>query len=207
MYTVCPSTLSGTVHAPASKSETHREFILSAPACGTSVIKNPLESADTKATLRGISALGAKVERNGSDVIITGGCLHAADEVIDCGNSGTTLRFLTVVAARLKGTTRFTGDDSLMKRPMQPLLDALSASCGAEFSFDEGVLSVTGSLREPCTAEIRGGYFIAVCFCSAYRGHSGEINHAACLITLCGYDRLRTRKEGGFALKKLQMNS
>ena len=156
MYTVYPSTISGTVHAPASKSETHREFILSALACGTSVIKNPLESADTKATLRGISALGAKVERNGSDVKITGGCLHAADEVIDCGNSGTTLRFLTAVAARLKGTTRFTGDDSLMKRPMQPLLDALSASCGAEFSFDDGILSVTGSLREPCTAEIRG---------------------------------------------------
>ena len=156
MYTVYPSTISGTVHAPASKSETHREFILSALACGTSVIKNPLESADTKATLRGISALGAKVERNGSDVIITGGTLHVAEEIIDCGNSGTTLRFLTAVAARLEGTTRFTGDESLMKRPMQPLLDALSASCGAEFSFDEGILSVTGSLREVCCVEIRG---------------------------------------------------
>ncbi|HJJ38878.1 MAG TPA: 3-phosphoshikimate 1-carboxyvinyltransferase [Methanocorpusculum sp.] len=156
MYTVYPSKIFGTVRAPASKSETHREYVLSALAHGTSVIRNPLVSADTEATLCGIAALGANVVRNGSDVIITGGFLHAADDVIDCGNSGTTVRFLTGVASRICGTTRFTGDKSLMKRPMQPLLDALSASCGAEFSFEDGILSVTGSSREAVCAEIRG---------------------------------------------------
>ncbi|HJJ30885.1 MAG TPA: 3-phosphoshikimate 1-carboxyvinyltransferase [Methanocorpusculum sp.] len=156
MYTVYPSKISGTVRAPASKSETHREYVLSALARGTSVIRHPLVSADTEATLRGIAALGANVVRDGSDVIITGGFLHAADDVIDCGNSGTTLRFLTAAASRLSGTTRFTGDESLMKRPMQPLLDSLSASCGAVFSFEDGILSVTGSSREAVCAEICG---------------------------------------------------
>ena len=153
-YRIAPSKISGTVRAPPSKSETHREMILSALSSGTSVLHNPLISYDTEATLSGIQALGAVISRDGDVLRITGGDLHAADTCIDCRNSGTTLRLLTGVAARLSGTTRFTGDSSLMHRPMRPLLSALE-SCGAAVSVEGDCISVTGPVK-PGTAEIRG---------------------------------------------------
>ena len=153
-YRIVPSKISGTVRAPPSKSETHREMILSALSSGTSVLHNPLISYDTEATLSGIQALGAVISRDGDVLRITGGDLHAADTCIDCRNSGTTLRLLAGVAARLSGTTRFTGDSSLMHRPMRPLLSALE-SCGAAVSVEGDCISVTGPVK-PGTAEIRG---------------------------------------------------
>ena len=153
-YRIAPSKISGTVRAPPSKSETHREMILSALSSGTSVLHNPLISYDTEATLSGIQALGAVISRDGDTLRISGGDLHAADTCIDCKNSGTTLRLLAGVAARLSGTTRFTGDSSLMRRPMRPLLSALE-SCGAAVSVEGDCISVTGPVK-PWTAEIRG---------------------------------------------------
>lgn len=151
---VVPSQISGTVRAPASKSETHREFVLSALASGTSVVRHPLLSADTLATLKGLEALGARVCSSCATVAITGGNLHAADCIVDCGNSGTTLRMLVAVAAGLAGTTRFTGDASLMARPMAPLLSALE-SCGALVAREGNVISVTGPIS-PRRVDIAG---------------------------------------------------
>ncbi|MDO5846780.1 MAG: 3-phosphoshikimate 1-carboxyvinyltransferase [Methanocorpusculum sp.] len=153
-YRIAPSKISGTVCAPPSKSETHREMILSALSSGTSVLHNPLISYDTEATLSGIQALGAVVSQDGDTLRISGGNLHAADTCIDCKNSGTTLRLLAGVAARLSGTTRFTGDSSLMHRPMQPLLSALE-SCGAGVSVEGDCISVTGPVTSGA-AKIRG---------------------------------------------------
>lgn len=153
-YRIVPPKISGTVCAPPSKSETHREMILSALSSGTSVLHNPLISYDTEATLSGIQALGAVISRDGDVLRITGGDLHAADTCIDCKNSGTTLRLLAGVAARLSGTTRFIGDSSLMHRPMRPLLSALE-SCGAAVSVEGDCISVTDPVK-PGTAEIRG---------------------------------------------------
>lgn len=143
--TIFPSHISGTIRAPSSKSATHREFILSAIACGTSVISYPLHSADTLATLKGIQALGAQVCCSSNVVSITGGNLHSAQEIIDCRNSGTTLRMLVSLAATLNGTTRFTGDASLMNRPMEPLILALK-SCGATIVRENNIISVTGPI-------------------------------------------------------------
>ena len=154
MHQVQKSELSGVIRAPPSKSETHREIILSALSCGTSVLKNPLVSSDTAATLRGVQAFGAVVSEADGLLTITGGNLHAAESCIDCGNSGTTLRLLTGLASTLSGTTEFTGDSSLMHRPMQPLLSALEA-LGAEISVEKNIISVTGPAAAG-TAEIRG---------------------------------------------------
>ncbi|MDO5846187.1 MAG: 3-phosphoshikimate 1-carboxyvinyltransferase [Methanocorpusculum sp.] len=154
---VSRSELRGVCAAPPSKSHTHRAYMLAAMAAGTSKISSPLFGADTDATLAAVEALGAKVTRAGDDVFITGGNLHAADGVIDCKNSGSSMRMLAGIAARLPGTTAFTGDASLCGRPMKPLLDAL-AELGARVESAGGCapFSVTGPVAG-ATVHISGG--------------------------------------------------
>ena len=153
------SKVSGTVHAPPSKSHTHRAFLLAALSHGVSRVTSPLLGEDTCATLAAVAALGAEVSRDGDTITIRGGNLHAPNFTtppIDCKNSGTSLRMLTGIASRLAGTTRFTGDASLCSRPMQPLLDAV-VQLGAEVSSAGGCapVSVTGP-ASGCEASIRG---------------------------------------------------
>ena len=125
---VKPSKLSGQIRAPPSKSYTHRAFIVAALADGESRIRNPLLSLDTKATIEGIKSLGAKVRQKGNEWIVrgTGGRIEPKTEVIDAMNSGTTLRILTAVAALSKTPVELTGDQSLLRRPMGALIDALN---------------------------------------------------------------------------------
>lgn len=119
------ATVSGTVHAPPSKSYTHRAFLLAALSGGPCLVSRPLLSEDTEATLAGLEAFGAEVLREGDVLRITSSRLSLPSREIDARNSGTTLRLLTGTAALLRGTTVLTGDASLRKRPMGPLLDAL----------------------------------------------------------------------------------
>jgi 3-phosphoshikimate 1-carboxyvinyltransferase len=133
----------GRVSAPPSKSHTHREILLAALSPGTSRISSPLLCGDTGRTLAAITALGAAVRFDGTDVIISGGNLHPPEKVIDCGNSGTLFRFLAGIASRLSGTTCLTGDSSLRSRPVKPLLAAV-ADLGADVSLENGCISVTG---------------------------------------------------------------
>ena len=137
--------LKGTVQAPPSKSHTHRAYMLAALSSGISHIKSPLFGEDTNATLDAVKMLGAEVTVNGDEVTISGGNLHAADNIIDCKNSGSSIRMLAGIAAGLTGKTSFTGDASLCKRPMLPLLDALK-ELGAEVESENGCapFSVTG---------------------------------------------------------------
>ncbi|MDU9376565.1 3-phosphoshikimate 1-carboxyvinyltransferase [Methanocorpusculaceae archaeon Sp1] len=142
---VSHSKLRGIAAAPPSKSHTHRAFILAALAEGTSVVSSPLFGEDTTATLDAVEALGAGVSRAKDSVIISGGALHPSVKIIDCKNSGTSIRILAGTAAQLHGTTSFTGDASLCSRPMKPLLDAL-AELGVAVSSQDGCapFSVTG---------------------------------------------------------------
>ena len=151
---ISPSVLAGTVKVPASKSETHREYVISALTAGTSTIFNPLVSSDTDATLNGLELLGATVRKSEHRIDITGGTLHASSTVINACNSGTTLRFLLAVAALCRGTTRFTGDASLMARPIDPLLTALK-TLGARIQKSATMIAVTGPIT-PGRVFIRG---------------------------------------------------
>lgn len=145
-YIIKPSKVNGNIWAPPSKSHTHRQFILAALSSGSSRITNPLLSDDTYATLTAMKSFGAQVsyDDKNNQILISGGKLHSPESIVDCKNSGTTLRILTSVAAHLKGTTTFTGDDSLSRRPMRELLDALS-DAGAKISSNDGKLPVTVS--------------------------------------------------------------
>jgi len=124
---VSQSTVGGTVQAPPSKSYTHRA-ILAAGYAGGATVSDPLVSADTKATMRAVEAYGGTVERHDDHLAVSGfdGRPEVPDDVIDCANSGTTMRLVTATAGLGDGLTVLTGDDSLRSRPQGPLLDAIS---------------------------------------------------------------------------------
>ena len=129
--------LKGAVSSPPSKSHTHRAFFLSAMADGESRVTNCLMSDDTISTLKATESMGASVRRKGNDVRITGGRLHAPLGTVDAGNSGTTMRIFSGIASMFDEWVTIDGDSSLRKRPMGPLLDALS-QMGVECSSDGG---------------------------------------------------------------------
>jgi 3-phosphoshikimate 1-carboxyvinyltransferase len=121
------SSIKGEVFAPPSKSYTHRAITLAALS-KESIVRRPLISADTLATVRASEMFGASVEIEEDRLIIHGvnGKPNVPDNVIDAANSGTTLRFMTAVAALTNGITVLTGDASLRTRPNGPLLQVLN---------------------------------------------------------------------------------
>jgi 3-phosphoshikimate 1-carboxyvinyltransferase len=115
------------VTVPGSKSITHRMLIAAALANGMSTLKNALASEDTRFTIEALRQMGIQVEVNGTDVNIIGkgGHLEPCRAPIYLGNSGTSMRLLTAVAALGKGTYMLTGNARMQTRPIKDLLDAL----------------------------------------------------------------------------------
>jgi len=118
------------VSAPPSKSYTHRAYTIATLANGVSTIHNPLRAGDTDSTLSVCKSFGAEVIEEPDRVKITGtnGVEITPVEDVFVGNSGTTIRLFTSIAALTKEGVRTVlfGDESVNQRPMQPLLDALS---------------------------------------------------------------------------------
>lgn len=145
---VLPSRIDGTLRAPPSKSETHRAYLLAAQSDLPCRVRSPLRSEDTQATLSCLHDLGARLHLQDDDVQFLPAPLRAPTQALDCRNSGTTLRLLTVAAARLGHDVVLTGDESLRSRPNGPLLDALMG-LGARVSSLDGKAPITvrGPLR------------------------------------------------------------
>lgn len=119
--------LKGEITSPPDKSISHRAAILSAISRGESRIKNFLMAADTLSTLNALRALGVRVEE-GKDITVYGSGLHGLKEpphIIDCGNSGTTMRLLSGLLAGNPFFSVLTGDESLTKRPMGRIITPL----------------------------------------------------------------------------------
>lgn len=145
---VSKSTLSGIIACPPNKSYTHRAIFLASLA-GNSTVKDALLSDDTLATMQACRALGAEMRVSGSAVEVkTPINLDSEPAPIDAKNSGTTIRIAAALAALCPGEAKLTGDSSLQKRPMQPLLDALDGM-GARCSSQGGTppLAVRGVAR------------------------------------------------------------
>jgi 3-phosphoshikimate 1-carboxyvinyltransferase len=127
------SKIGGSVRCPSSKSYSHRTIAIASLAERQSTVTNALLARDTLATLAGCRALGAEIKLEGTTVKVKG--MHAFDppqNVINAENSGTTIRIMTAMSGLVRtGHTVLTGDESLRKRPMQPILDAL-AQLGVE---------------------------------------------------------------------------
>lgn len=148
---VSPGSVHGTVRAAPSKSYTHRAFLLGLLAEGTTRVSDPLLSEDPLATLDVIQVLGARAQTNeGTVTIASDGHVRAPTRVLDCMNSGTTMRLASAIASLAPGEATLTGDASLRKRPMGPLLAALE-SLGVKTGSTEGRPPVT--VRGP----MRGG--------------------------------------------------
>jgi 3-phosphoshikimate 1-carboxyvinyltransferase len=120
-------TLSGEVAVPGSKSFTHRMLIAAALSDGTCEIVNPLISEDTALTRQGLSQMGILIEDQDKALRVHGGggTLKPSDLPIYLGNSGTSMRLLTAVAALGTGTYTLTGTSRMAQRPIQDLVDAL----------------------------------------------------------------------------------
>ncbi|EKD27433.1 MAG: 3-phosphoshikimate 1-carboxyvinyltransferase, partial [uncultured bacterium] len=132
------STLKGIVAVPGSKSHTIRSIVIGLLGEGTSTIINPLMSADTISCIEGAGTLGARVTISETDPKIititgTGKNFKNTSDLIDVGNSGTSLSLLTSAAALFGKKIIFDGDDSIRSRPMLPLLLSLK-DLGAQVS-------------------------------------------------------------------------
>jgi 3-phosphoshikimate 1-carboxyvinyltransferase len=117
------------LRAPASKSVTNRLLVVAALAEGESRLRGPLASDDTHAMRDAVTALGAAVEDRADGWLVrgTGGRLTAPAAPIDARLSGTTMRFVTALAALADGRVTVTGRAPLLRRPMEPLAAALRA--------------------------------------------------------------------------------
>jgi len=141
--------LIGEVSAPPSKSYTQRIVIAAALSHGVSKVSKPLYSEDTEATLRAVTALGAKVKAARDCWAIQGAeSLRASKEPIDCGESGATLRFMVPIAALADGTSKLTFQGSIARRPVEPLIESLK---------DLGAEAYVGKLGARDTVIVSGG--------------------------------------------------
>lgn len=155
---ITPRRLSGVVTPPPSKSLAHRWILAAALAAGTSVVKNVAFSEDIEATLRCMEALGASWETREDRLQIAGiggeRRLFGDLPQFDCGESGSTLRFLIPIALTVDQGGVFTGRGRLMERPQQPYFDLFDRR-GISYALEDGTLTVRGSLS-PGEYRLRG---------------------------------------------------
>lgn len=150
---IAPHPLSGAVTPPASKSMAHRLIIAAALGGGISTIHNVSTSKDIEATLRCMAAMGTGVEQADNHTLRIHGLGHSVPQRFDpaqllhfdCGESGSTLRFLIPIALAVVGGGVFTGQGRLMERPQQPYFD-LFVEKGISYQLEDGVLTVQGRL-------------------------------------------------------------
>ena len=149
---VYPGNLQGTVTIPPSKSDAHRAVICAALSRGVSKIA-PIElSEDITATLRAVETLGVSVRLEENVLTVDGSALGTArSRELDCGESGSTLRFFIPIAAALGLPVRFTGRGRLPQRPLGTYLECLPPA---------GVnCQSTGGLPFSIHGKLQGGRF------------------------------------------------
>ena len=149
------------VTIPGSKSYTHRALIVSALADGESVLINALQSEDTGYTIQGLEKLGVQVfwKEDLLHVLGKGGKLRSGEERIFVGNSGTSMRFLTALAALKNGRTLLDGSERMRNRPIGDLLEGLRTLGARAYSKEGGgcpPVVVESQGLKGGTAKIRG---------------------------------------------------
>jgi 3-phosphoshikimate 1-carboxyvinyltransferase len=148
------SKLQGKVLIPGSKSHTIRAVAIASLASGQSLIHNPLDSSDTQSAVACYRALGAGIDTSAPklwEITGTGGKITPPSEIIDVGNSGTTLRIAMGSAAlgQADRSITFTGDEQIQTRPVGPLMEALNelgAKCTSLKNKGMVPVEITGKL-------------------------------------------------------------
>ena len=149
--TIESALLRGAVTPPPSKSQAHRALIAAALSGGVSTISHLRPSQDISATLSCLSALGAYGEEISADTWQIHGLGNSIPQAgpipsLDCGESGSTLRFLIPVALAVVGGGSFTGRGRLMERPQEPYFRIFEEK-GIAFGKKDGTLTVEGKLE------------------------------------------------------------
>lgn len=139
-----PTSPCGEIQAPASKSVAHRMLICAALAKGKSTLCINKTSEDIEATARCLEAIGVAIEKNGTAWTVTPPCEFSKTATLDCGESGSTLRFMLPVVAALGIEATFIGHGRLLSRPIADLTDEMKRH-GITFA-DGGSLSISGKL-------------------------------------------------------------
>jgi 3-phosphoshikimate 1-carboxyvinyltransferase len=123
---------------PGDKSISHRAILFGALAVGETRVTGLLDAEDVHATRGAVARLGATVRQEGREVVVTPAeALREPDDVIDCGNSGTSLRLLSGVLAGVPGLSVLTGDASLRRRPVRRVVEPLRRM-GADLTARDG---------------------------------------------------------------------
>jgi 3-phosphoshikimate 1-carboxyvinyltransferase len=131
--------LGGSVTIPGSKSHTIRAFFIASLADGESILRDPLVSKDAVSAVSACRAFGAEIKEEEGLFRVKGfgRTPRVPDNVIDVGNSGTTMLFAISTASLARGVTVLTGDGQIRRRPAGPLLEALN-NLGAEVFSTKG---------------------------------------------------------------------
>lgn len=170
--------LAGEFLPPPDKSISHRAVILSCLAEGRSVVRNFLRAEDTESTMNAFRALGIGIEDEGHRLLINGKGLRGLSEpsdVIDCGNSGTTIRLVTGVLSGNPFFSVLSGDSSLRNRPMARVINPLS-QMGARITARAGnrypPLAIKGGELMPlkymmpvASAQVKSSLLLAGLYC------------------------------------------
>lgn len=132
--------LHGRIRVPGDKSISHRALLLAAKSDRDLEVRNLNPGRDVAATLQALRDLGARIERDGATARVYGGtALRDPAGMIDCMNSGSTARMVMGLCAGANLRARFDGDESLRRRPMEPVAAHLRAF-GARIETTNGTL-------------------------------------------------------------------
>jgi 3-phosphoshikimate 1-carboxyvinyltransferase len=180
------SRLKGTVAIPGSKSHTIRAVAIASLAEGASLIREPLVSSDTRAAVTCYRALGADIDTSDPKcwkVSGTGGRISTPEEIIDVGNSGTTLRVAmgSAALAAEDQSVRFTGDEQIQTRPVGPLIDSLNdlgAKCVSLKDNGKVPVEIKGKLKGGRTtiAAATSQYLSSLLLCTPLASKDAEID-------------------------------
>ncbi|KIH76621.1 3-phosphoshikimate 1-carboxyvinyltransferase [Geoalkalibacter ferrihydriticus] len=207
--------LRGEITVPGDKSISHRSIMLGSLAEGTTRVHGFLEGEDNLSTLKAFQAMGVDIIRHAGGMLeIQGRGLHGLREpgdVLDCGNSGTTMRLMTGLLAAQRFFTVLTGDQYLRRRPMKRVVEPLSLMGARIWGRDGGErapLAINGSALQGieyrsaiASAQVKSALLLAGLYAqgetSVYEPHLSR-DHSERMLAFFGAD-LRTR-DGGVTL-------
>ena len=171
------SSIAGEIAVPGDKSISHRSIILGGIAQGLTTVKGFLRGEDNIATMNAFRSMGVRIEDDGETIAIHGKGLHSLREptdVIDCGNSGTTIRLLTGLLAGQSFFSVVTGDQYLRKRPMKRVVEPLSRMGArilgrnqgslAPLAISGGLLTAIGYDSPVSSAQVKSAIMLAALY-------------------------------------------
>lgn len=154
MITAPATMIRGEITVPGDKSISHRSIMLGSLAKGTTRITNFLRGEDNFSTMRAFRAMGVPIEDDGQVVTVHGVGLHGLQEpgdVLDCGNSGTTIRLMSGLLSGQRFFSVLTGDQYLRKRPMKRVVEPLTRMGAKIAGRGGGTLAPLGITGTPLT--------------------------------------------------------